>query len=96
MSEKHPGAVALGSIKTARKAKSSRANGLLGGRPPAAFTVSSSKNGPTLKSFPVWADALFWCYAQPKPQRKKTYWIRGEDEGPRKIVITSKKEQEQS
>lgn len=87
MSEKHPGAVALGSIKTARKAKSSRANGKLGGRPRSAFTVAASENGPTLKSFEAWADALFWCYAQPKPWRKKTYWIRGLDESPRKIVI---------
>lgn len=31
---KNPAAVALGSIKTRRKSKSSRANGKLGGRPP--------------------------------------------------------------
>lgn len=87
MSEKHPGAVALGSIKTARKAKSSRANGKLGGRPRSAFTVAASENGPTLKSFTTWADALFWCHSHPRPPRKKTYWIRGSDEAPRKIVI---------
>lgn len=31
--EKHPAAVALGSIKSAKKAKASRRNGKLGGRP---------------------------------------------------------------
>jgi len=31
--KKHPAAVALGSIKSAKKAKASRRNGKLGGRP---------------------------------------------------------------
>lgn len=33
MKDKNPHAVALGSIKTKKKAKASRKNGLLGGRP---------------------------------------------------------------
>jgi len=33
MSEKNPAAVALGSIKSKKKAKASRRNGKLGGRP---------------------------------------------------------------
>ncbi len=33
MATKHPGAVALGSIKSAKKAKAVRENGRLGGRP---------------------------------------------------------------